>query len=429
MRIKIFLMLAILLLSNGLPAQDMLRTTPAHKSDYALVREWLGHAKWVGYNDDSYYFTFGLFDTTGSVNLFMKTQQRIHVKDMELDGSDLYFCGSMFDSSSMSNTAIMGYFDISAMPTPTVKYVLFDSLALFKKLDYYQLSSTKHVVMVGKGKDGRDYIADAYSYSNPHSPGFNSWWKSWTYMPNIDAKFDDIAEVDTNVVVSARIADSSVAYLCYIRKNPLNNRPFFAGSYIYTKLLRTNPSGPILIQLAKWDTLYAFYRCINYLNIHQLKQVQELSAKKILLYTPLFYSSTVNLVDVGADINGNNLDVLLKTNTAVPSFKIFHIPTSQFPSGGTINGHSFGSFVVNSLGKSWLASNTIAAGTTGVWTFYKVQNNATGNCFSLINTTLQNLSPRDSEPQQKDHYKVQESSTPSIMPVTSMSTYMTNECH
>ena len=43
----------------------------------------------------------------------MKTQQRIHVKDMELDGSDLYFCGSMFDSSSMSNTAIMGYFDIS----------------------------------------------------------------------------------------------------------------------------------------------------------------------------------------------------------------------------------------------------------------------------------------------------------------------------
>lgn len=99
---KLIALLFFLSLSGWTSAQDLVRNVNGQKSDYALVRQVTGQAKWVGYNDSPtsseipVYFSFSLFDTTGSINLFMKTQQAIHVKDMELVGNILYFCGSFF---------------------------------------------------------------------------------------------------------------------------------------------------------------------------------------------------------------------------------------------------------------------------------------------------------------------------------------------
>lgn len=421
--------LMALMLPLGLSAQDIVRYAWGQKSDFALVRQRNGYAKWIGYNDSPEYFTFGLFDTTGSINLFMKTQQHIHVKDMELSGNTLYFCGSVFDSSSMSNTGIVGFFDISAMPTPTVNYLLFDSLSILKKLEYYMLYSTKHIAMVGTGKDGRDYIADAYYWNNSLNPGSSTWRKSWTYVPNFDAKFDDIALVDTNVVVSARYADSSVACLCYISRATIDDHPFFSGTYIYTKNLKLSPVGPVLLQYAKPDTLFAVYRRSQSLYIHQLKAKRELSVKCISFATfPPHFNEYFDLLDVASDYSKNYLNILIKKVSLLYNYRIYHIPTGSFSSGGTINGHET-SATINSLGDSWTNGNTIAAGNMGEWTFYKVQNNAAGSCLSSISATLLDVSVEDANLQRKDHSKVQQSSALSTMPVTSVSATMITQCH
>ena len=425
-------LLFFLSLSGWTAAQDLISHAIGQKSDFALVRQMSGQAKWVGYNDSPVegnipeYFSFSLFDTTGSINLFMKTQQAIHVKDMELSGNNLYFCGNIFDTSSMSTTAVMGYFNVTEMPAPTVSYILYDSLTTLKKLDYYMLYSTKHVVMVGTGKNGKDYIVDAYHYSNPLYPNNTSWGKAWTYITNDDAKFDDIAVVDTNVVVSARFSDSSVAYLCYIRKNTMNDRPFFSGSCIWTKMLKTGPQGPVYLQTAKYDTLYAFYRNSYYLNIHQLKGKQHLASKRIAVAN-LFSITPVDLVDVCADYTQNNLGVLVGNKSANTDYRLYHIPVGQFSSGGTINGHLFD--YLFSLGKSWTNKRTIAVGGNGEWGFHKVQNNATGACISSLTASLLNLSTTNAGLLSREHNKTQAYSDPVIMPVISMSVVMMNQCH
>lgn len=204
------------------------------------------------------------------------------------------------------------------------------------------------------------------------------------------------------------------------------DRPFFNGSYIWTKMLKTNPQGPVYIQTAKYDTLYAFYRNSYYLNIHQLKGKQHISSKRIAVASP-FNSTQIGLLDVCADYNKKNLGVLVGDKISNTNRKLYHIPVGQFSSGGTINGHLFD--YLFSLGKSWTNKRTIAVGGNGEWNFYKIQNDATGACISSLTATLLNFSTTDAGLQQRDHNGTNTYSTSVIMPVTSMSGVMINQCH
>ena len=432
--IKIIVIAVALFLPYWSTAQDLIRRVNISEPNFALVRQLSGQAKWIECYDfrDIYPYTgssyFGLFDTVGNTNHFMICDQSIDVYDMELVGNTLYFCGSKYDGLSVSRKGVMGYYDITSMPTPTINYILYDSLTTLKKLDYYMLYATKHVVMVGTGRNGKDYIVDAYHYSNPLYPNNTSWGKAWTYITNDNTKFDDIAVVDTNVVVSARFSDSSVAYLCYIRKNTMIDRPFFSGSVIGTKKIKADPKGPVLLMAGNYDTLYAFFRNSYYLQIHQLKGTHELTAKRIMVDLPLpFFTNTLELLDVCTDFNRRNLGVLLGKRNSSIDYKVYHIPTSKVSSGGTITGHIFNvdNDRVFSLGRSWKNNRTIAAGGHFDGAFYEVQNNVTGNCFSTFSSTLQNDTPVDANVQQKYHTAVRTYSVPSTMTVTEIQGIMT----
>ena len=227
---KILLLVAMILLLSGTSfAQEMIRQAQNQRTEFALARERMTYKQWIVYNDSWEGFTFGRLDTSGINNLFWKTRIPIHIRDMELDNETLYFCGSIFDSTSWSNVGVMGYFSVSSS-SPTIRYIMYDEFETLRKLDFYKAYTTQHVVMVGTGKDGIDYLVDANCETNPSAIcyyGSNVWNLAWTHLPNLDAKFDDIAYLGDSIVVSARVMDSSVVYLCIMQASDIACLPFF----------------------------------------------------------------------------------------------------------------------------------------------------------------------------------------------------------
>ena len=437
---KILLSLAALLAMTLLPkwssAQDIIREAQYEKTRFSLVTERIPYKRWIAYNDNSYvlYFSFGVFDTTGSYSSFIRTQQQFHVKDMTLVSNILYFCGYMLDSTTMTNVGIMGYFNIDDMPSPTINYVKFDTIAVLRKLEYYSANSTKHVAMVGTGKDGRDYIADAYYYYGTFPPSYGTWGKAWTYMPNVDALFDDISVLDTNVVVSARIADSSVVNLCYITKTPSPREAFFESSNIQTKKLDCTPKGRVLLQKGNYDTVYAIYRSSDDLLLYQMKSTQKLTSRSIS-YAPFIgpFQGTVTLLDVNTDQFGKNINVLVYYSWySTSNYKIYHIPISHFTTGGTLNTHVYSSNnTLYSLGRG-TNHTSLAAGEnylTGCWSLFKNQNTASGSCASLVSTSSSVLISNNNNLQTKYHSMSYSGSLPSVMPVSSYSVTTSTICH
>ena len=83
---------AVLVLKPSLAgAQEMVKKAIFQKTEFALVRDRNLNRQWVVYNDMDYYFNFGLLDTSGVNNYFIKTEPRIHVKDMEIVADTLFF--------------------------------------------------------------------------------------------------------------------------------------------------------------------------------------------------------------------------------------------------------------------------------------------------------------------------------------------------
>ena len=427
---------AMLLLPGGLSAQDRIRQASYQKTDFALARErTTTYKQWVVYNEvEDEYFSFGLLDTSGVNNLFIKTQHPFHVKDMEVYNDILYFCGSMYDSASMTNVGVMGYFPVYSMPTPTVRYIVYDTMSVLKKLDYYKLYTTQHVIMVGTGKDGRDYLVDAHRETSTSSLCFyyNSWNQAWSYMPNIDAKFDDIAMVGDSIVVSARVSDSSVVYLCYMEASPLGCMPFFSGGDIKTKQLMYTPIGRVLLQKAADDTVYAVYRYSNSLAICQFKGSINTNSKKIQLYNFLFNQDIYTILDVAIDRGNKNLGILLLDKGLFgESRRIYHIPTGKVASGGTVYAHVYSSnnstFQPVSLSRSINNMSVSVGDYDGQWAIAKVRNTVFGNCSTSLSATLDNIT-KTATLNSKTHEDYYSEKAFAIMPITNPTITVTTVC-
>jgi hypothetical protein len=166
-------------------------------TDFTLARISTPFQQWIVYNENANMSLFGRMDTSGLANVFVKTDPQIHVKDMELSGGILYFCGNMSDNSAKGEVGVMGFFKIADLSSPStmqISYIKFKEFKELRKLTYYATSLTKHVPMVGTGADGRDYIVDVF-YGGIE-PSMNYWRREWMYIPNIDAEFDDIAGIE-----------------------------------------------------------------------------------------------------------------------------------------------------------------------------------------------------------------------------------------
>lgn len=263
------------------------------------------------------------------------------------------------------------------------------------KLEFYQTQWQKHVVMIGTGKNGHDYILDAH-YEIEYSPT-GGWIMDRTRIPNMEAKFDDIALLSDDVVVSARVPDSTKAYMCYIQKTPLAAGPFFVTSLIRRTQLPIYPSSEVLIQNTRMDTIYAVYKQSRFLTICQFKGENIVSSKRFsmpLIISPFIYA-TSSLLDVKADKPYKHINVLLSmkanTNQTLTDYRIYHIPLIQFASATSANVHIYNDYytILHSLGRS-KSGTSIAVGAyySALWGIFRVQDNAEGNCATLQSVSL-----------------------------------------
>ena len=426
------LVLVAVLLPEGVYAQEFIKRGDSQKTEFSLVREQWGNQKWIVYNDNSYYFNFGVMNAAGTINSFIKTSMPIHLKDMELTSDTLYFCGSIYDPyTSAEVNGIMGYFCVSDMPNPTIRYIVADSLVSLNKLDYYKRGTTKHVVMTGTGVNGRDYIVDAFYDFGSFSTG--SWSVSRTFIPDVNAKFDDITAIAEYVVVSARVSDSSAAYLCFIEETDLPAFPFFLTSQINMKKLQNTPSSPVLLQGGLHDTVYVVYKQSIYLNIVQFKGQNNIAAKRIQMPISSFYPFTIipiTLLGVSTDRHYKNINILVDAEfSSGTQRRIYHAPVNLLMSGGSFNYHIYDlCHTLHSLGRS-LDNSTLGVGNyNGEWMLFKHQNNTVGNCTTMGNSSFGNVSLTTFSLISKNHSFVTTEVTLNVMPINNYPVTITTIC-
>lgn len=392
-------------------AQEMIRAIYDAPTTFSLARSYSNYKQWIVYDEYSDFSLFGRMDTSGYGNLFLKTRQQIHVKDMEISGDVLYFCGTMYNYEVMNNVGVMGYFLISQMSNPStmsINYIFFNEFRDLRKLTVYDRDSTRHVPMVGTGFDGRDYIADAYLYYGTTAPGGGSWGRAWTYMPNIDAKFDDIIDYRDSIAISSRVEDTSEVQICFIEKTPLVSVPFFVSSGVYTTKVPDAPVGRVLLQTADTN-LYAFYRHGPYLDVCQFLGCNNYNSFHIpVLATGGYFPESFTLKDVCVDIKSQNEMSVLLRNTYLTdiSHRIYHIPVSLFPAGGSVKAHVYThrtGYTPFSLcgGKNY---HTVTMGKyMDVWGMARVVNPLFENCSELLDAQTREKKwgmkpiPKDSE--------------------------------
>lgn len=341
-------LLLSMLLPWGVSAQEMLRTTSEDlTTEFSLARIKAPFQEWIVYNENAGMSLFGWMDTAGYVNHFVNTQQQIHVKDMEIAGNELYFCGTMFNYELMSDVGVMGYFTISDLLSPStmkVNYIFFNEFKDLRRMVYFSTPQTKHVAMVGTGEDGRDYIADAYFGDNTIFQTGGVWNRAWTYMPNIDALFDDIAFRTDTVYVSARVENATEVQVCLIPISGMVGVPFFGTSGpVYTIKVPDAPTGRVLLQKAE-DGVYAAYRSGPYLDVCRFQNFSNNASVRIpILTTGGYFPEMFTLKDLCTDaIKQDEISALVtKVYSSEQHQRVYHIPTSSVQWPGPVTAHEY----------------------------------------------------------------------------------------
>ena len=340
------LLLAMLLQTATVHAQEMIRSMEGSTTEFSLARIATPFKQWIVYNENANMSFFGRMDTSGLANVFVRTHPQIHVKDMELSAGILYFCGNMYDEESLGEIGVMGFFNISDLSSPStmqISYIKFKEFKELRKLTYYATSLTKHVPMVGTGEDGRDYIVDVF-YGGIE-PSMNYWRREWMYIPNIDAVFDDIACIKDSVVVSSRIENETEVQMCFILKTGLEGRAFFSPA-LFVDMVKVpdQPIGRVLLQrIIGKDDVYAFYRYGSYLDAcHFVGKQNPASCHIAILHTLGYFPECFGLKDVCIDKNQDEISVLLtRVYSQAQYHQILHIPTSMPIVGESIAGHVY----------------------------------------------------------------------------------------
>jgi hypothetical protein len=349
-------------------AQDITRTIDNIQSDFSLIQTNYNTDEWIVYNMDDTSSYFGMVNATGTTTTLVKTGQKLFVKDMEIISDTLYFCGSIYDSTTGDYNAVMGYFRAVNMTTSTIRYVQIDSLTNLDKISYYKFVTTKHVIMLGIAKNGDNVIVDALHDFQISSTNPNSWRILWARFQGTHARFDDIISIGDNVAVSAHITDFSSfpdtakTYLCYIEKNPMINVPFFGTGVAQMQKLGQDIPRPVLLARGKQDTLLAAYIYSNKLYVaHSLKNSGIVMTKKTSLpysYSPRIPFYVHNLLGIAHDRSKDRLGILIELiPTPYPAYyRIYQYPTSSasftdlyyneykdctlYSIGNGLNGHS-----------------------------------------------------------------------------------------
>jgi hypothetical protein len=323
----------------------------------------------------------------------------------------------------MMYKGMMGYFRVNPMPTSNIKYIMVDSLACLNKIVTYKRLTTRHVAMTGIHQYGHNVLADAYfdSYFGVSS----NWVVRWAAVSDMVATFDDIAVTSNYVVASARVPDSSAAYLCFFPKPPLAYRTFLeANNNMLQKLPYSPNSNPVLLQSGRLDTFFVIYRGIApAINVCQYNALQNIVTRCI----PGSFLNWMHVKDVQGSYGNDKINILVNVTSKldpVGTYRIYNIPSGKMASGGTVYARSYpaGTLLFSLGGNN--SDNQDAAGLyqSGEMGIFRSVDNGTGNCAGSLSTPLNLLSAPTYDPIFKSLDRGISDEMVRFMPVT-VSTY------
>ena len=231
----------LFLLPSSATGQELIRECNV-KGEPSLVRA-CSENVWMVYYEDGFGPTFAKVTSTGATADNICLYGLIaHVADFEIVNNILYFCGT-----SLSNTAVMGYFSLTNFPSTLVYTCTVPLIGNCRKLEAGYFNGTRHVLMIGDAL-GTSHIIDA------RDMGSNQWnFNISTYSDNDDF-YDDVAVTDNYVVVSARNVAGNTARL-YRFDQPAANSPLLPQINIPYMIPNHSCQGEVLLDECVGDTI------------------------------------------------------------------------------------------------------------------------------------------------------------------------------
>ena len=233
--------LALLLIPLSSSGQELIRECNV-KGEPSIVRACIENV-WMVYYEDAFGPTFAKVTSTGATADNICLYGLIaHVADFEIVNNILYFCGT-----SLSNTAVMGYFSLTNFPSTLVYTCAVPLISNCRKLEAGYLNGTRHVVMIGDAL-GTSHIVDARDL------GSNQWNFNISTYSSGDDLYDDVALTDNYVVISSRDTAHDSAHL-YRLSYPAANSPLLPQYSISYMIPNHSCQGEVLLDECVGDTI------------------------------------------------------------------------------------------------------------------------------------------------------------------------------
>lgn len=193
----------MLLFSASIPAfgQEMIREVgKKYPNDTSIIREVSENVSLIYLQDCS--STYFILHTNNNVSAPLIFLEDFVVKDFEVVGNQVYFCGCNY--SEAGKKAAFGFFSLYSFPSyATTTYFFFDRCKEMRKIDVYeteyQMQWATHLVMTGTTDGSRSDVLLDVNISIPF--GYNCT----AYMSaDKNENIDDVAVTDNKVFASVR---------------------------------------------------------------------------------------------------------------------------------------------------------------------------------------------------------------------------------
>lgn len=330
-----FLLMGVLLFPFHGSAQEYIKELYIVKTDTSIVRKYDNTYKLV-YNEPYEHPSFRLFDNSGLSTTNMYLDSSFGVKDFEIDGTKVYFCGYRRLSEGTSTVAVFGFFDMDGFPNAQVYYYQHEEYVCFDQLEYYKIhtddSTQLHVVLSAIDSNGDYHLIDSYETL------YNRWMFWYMFLFDISGhKIRDLA-VTSNYVVATTdkfVINNNNGYLWYL------TRPAYIDGTIFDILVQYKSLPGFLPSGAKVEP------CKN--NWFVVAYCVESISRRIVAYdgTSEMYglqfdgSYGTGIKDLKYNADNQETDVLITGRfKGYCQNSFYHFPTSVCTSGGIVYAHS-----------------------------------------------------------------------------------------
>lgn len=209
---KILLLISVLLAAIVPAAQAQtvfIKHVYYFRTDNSIVRS-IDDTTWLTYNQWGDWSVFILSTKSNpTVKVMDMGHQKIAVKDFEIYGNKVYFCGTTLDQTP--GVAVAGYFNVGPFPSSAIRYATYDDMTSFERMDLVDFTGDVHFVMVGHNEEMVYHFVDAHVLF-PTTFVF----REYTGTETIAERLYDIAVTKDYVVFTGRSNNSIRPVLFYV---------------------------------------------------------------------------------------------------------------------------------------------------------------------------------------------------------------------